>query len=136
MRTNREMRREYISHVASEGHPSQTVHGQGAGRQVRKVARTETSFQLDSRIPPGHNTLLFQLTCSPGPALPEGWGSEPGPKRPGPSLPQPQKSYSVSHSPFPGLVGPGIGARLSHRGRGNPYLLLLPLSWLTIPLSP
>ncbi|XP_069918298.1 ras-related protein Rab-4B isoform X1 [Oryctolagus cuniculus] len=34
-------------------------------------------------------------------------------------------------SPFPGLVGPGFGARLSHGGRGNLYLLLLPLSWLT-----
>lgn len=106
--------------LPADGQGSQTVHRQGAGRQVRKVASTETGFQLDTRIPPGHNTLLFQLTCSPGPALPEGWGSEPGPKRPGPSLPQSQKSYFITHSPFPGLVGPGVGARLSHRGRGKP----------------
>lgn len=113
------------------------MYGQASGRSGR-YSEMRQRHQLDrSRTPSGHHTLLFQLTCSPGPALPFQQGPRPRPQEAVPQ-PAPAPEKLPRHlSSFPGLVGPGFGARLSHGGRGNSYLLLLPLSWLTsVPLEP
>ncbi|GAB5582017.1 hypothetical protein PRBEI_2001584200 [Prionailurus iriomotensis] len=47
------------------------------------------------------------LTCSPGPALPSGWGLAPGPGRQSPSPVLAPEKLPRHLSPFPGLVGPG-----------------------------
>lgn len=89
-------------------------------RRAGRYPETRQRHQLDrARIPRVHHTLFFQLTCSPGPALPFRLGPSPRPQEAKPlTCPGPGEA-APPPVPLPWPGGAWLRGKTEPRGKGE-----------------